>query len=77
MKPMTSREKILERGRKVGLEDMARVMLDQGYGEDYITDQILKRAAEDRGIRPKRDVSGIDDDILVRSLINPAMVYFN
>jgi hypothetical protein len=68
------REKVLARARLVGLESMARELLDRGYGEDYIIDQVFQRAARDRGIRPKRDLSSIDDDTLARSLSDPLVM---
>jgi hypothetical protein len=49
-------------------------MHNQGLREDFVTDQILKQAARDGGIRPKRDLSSIDDGALARGLSNPALV---
>lgn len=70
-----SREKVLSRARQVGLESMAEQMLDEGYGEAYIEDVLLREVARNRSGSGK-SISQISDDELVRGLCEPGILGF-
>jgi hypothetical protein len=68
-----SREKVLRTARLAGCEDMAKRLLDQGLGEDYIVDRIFEEAGKG-GFRRTVSLDEIDDETFARALTEPQMI---
>lgn len=67
---LLDRTRILNRAKKIGSEELAKRLIDEGRSEQQITDKLLKEAARyghDKGVALK----DISDDMLARGLINP------
>lgn len=67
-----NREKILQQARWVGLEEMARKLLDDGYGESYVVDRLFEEAGRGRS-RKAIFLDAVDDDTLTRALSEPIL----
>lgn len=67
-----SREKILKAAKLAGCEEMARNLLDQGLGEEYILDRVFEEAGKGR-FRRTVSIDEIDDETLARALTNPIL----
>ncbi len=70
-----TRDRILSHARTAGCEEMARKLLDQSYGADYVMDRVFQEAA--KGMRRTAPpIGAVSDDQLARSLMDPVAFDF-
>lgn len=68
-----SAEKLLQRAKVIGCEEMVKKLLDSGLGESYILDRIFEEAGKGRACRVV-SLDQIDDDMLARALTSPILI---